>query len=368
MFNWHRKEKPFFTGITRGVGGAGFGKAASASSSVVQTSGGTIIPSAESGNGYTYHVFLYPNSDNFVASSPLTVDVLIVAGGGSGGYSYYAGGGGGGGLVKSSSAITLPVGTYPVVVGAGGPLAPSTESVPSSKGSDSSFNGVTAIGGGSGASGPSSYPVYLTSNQGGSSGGNHGYSNSIPARTALPQPVPGSYTAYGNPGGAGGNGAQYTGGGGGGAGGAGSNSPGPLGGPGGNGLANPFFPGPIIAPAIPTAPIPDAPISAGGPGPVPNRSAFQTVVGPTGLYAGGGGGSIYYTNTDPRPGGKPSGGPGGGADGAGSSYPGTPVNPTKGPARNSINSTGGGGGGGNYGAPSFGSAGADGIVIIRYLA
>jgi fibronectin-binding autotransporter adhesin len=349
---------PIFTGFRFGFGSGAEG-------SVVQSFGGTILTP---GNGYTYHVFL--SSEDLILGQSKEADILIVAGGGSGGYSYYAGGGGGA-LVRSSSAITLPSGTYPVVVGEGGPLAPSTLGVPSSKGSNSSFDGVTAIGGGSGASGAAGYPLYLDRTRGGSGGGNHGYSNDATARTKLPQPVPAQYTAYGNDGGTGGAAALYTGGGGGGAGGAGSNAPAAYGGPGGIGLANPIFPGPIIAPAIPTAPIPDAPINAGGPGPVPNRSAFQTVVGPSGLYAGGGGGALYYLNTDPLPGGKPSGGPGGGADGAGNNNPPGPPIPaviTWGPARNSINYTGGGGGGGNYGANSLGSAGANGIVIVRYLA
>jgi len=41
MFEWHRKEKPFFTGITRGVGGAGFGKAA-----VTAATGASVFPTA----------------------------------------------------------------------------------------------------------------------------------------------------------------------------------------------------------------------------------------------------------------------------------------------------------------------------------
>ena len=376
MFEWYKKEKPFFTGITRGVGGAGFGKArATAVSAGAKASGGTIIPSAESGNGYTYHVFLYPNSDNFVASSPLTADVLIVAGGGGGAVSYYAGGGGAGGAVYGPN-ISITATTYSVTVGAGGGNGTTTPAH-GQQGTNSSFNLVTAIGGGAGAGGNQPYSPSLS---GGSAGGSHGYSNSPSWRTKLPQPVPGSYIAYGNDGG---GSAPYAGGGGGGAGSVGGDvrffGPSPTyyyGGVGGNGQPFPAFPGPIIAPAIPTNNIADAPFKAGGPGPLPERAAFTSAVGPTGLYAGGGGGGLYYTS-GPDPvsggGGKPAGGTGGGADGAGPPYPGPTVDPTKGPARNAVSHTGGGGGGGNYGGENLfngsgGRPGAPGIVIIRYLA
>ena len=89
-------------------------------------------------------------------------------------------------------------------------------------------------------------------------------------------------------------------------------------------------------------------------------------MGPTGLYAGGGGGGLYYTiGPDPAANGKPAGGTGGGADGAGSE-PSGPQPWDIGPARDAVMHTGGGGGGGNYGANSFGTDGATGIILVRY--
>ena len=353
----------------------------------VDASGGTKIPAGSSGNQYTYHVFLQGDTSNFTvnnASTDAEMEILIVAGGGGGGYSYYAGGGGAGGVVHGPTILVSP-GTYPVSVGAGGDV-PSSLTGPwtdtsGGVGGNSVFNGVTALGGAGGAARDQpaavSYPGVAA---GGSGGGNEGYAVSSTTRTAVPQPVPGDYIAYGNPGGAS---ETYAGGGGGGAGGAGggaqlpANWPVPnvgtrIGGPGGAGKAFPGFPGPVISPAIPTTLIPDIPTAAGGPGDSPQRQSFATAVGPTGLYAGGGGGAIYWQQpiSDPAADGKPAGGIGGGADGAGVDYPGTMVDwmpaSQKGPARNSIENTGGGGGGGNYGAPSVGSDGANGIILIRY--
>lgn len=353
----------------------------------VDASGGTKIPAASTGNGYTYHVFLNLDTSNFIvnnASESAEIEILIVAGGGGGGYSYYAGGGGAGGVVHGPS-IPIHAGTYPVSVGAGGDV-PSTAAGTWAEtsgvvGGNSVFNGVTALGGAGGAARQQAPLVpYPGVAAGGSGGGNEGYLVSAGTATAAPQPVPGDYLAYGNPGGAS---ETYAGGGGGGAAGAGGvahrpdNWPHPqpgswLGGPGGAGKAFPGFPGPVISPAIPTTLITDIPTGAGGPGDSPQRQSFATAVGPTGLYAGGGGGCLYWQlpGSDPAADGKPAGGIGGGADGAGVDYPGTNVDPfpatQKGPARNSIENTGGGGGGGNYGAPSIGSSGANGIILIRY--
>lgn len=336
-------------------------------------SGGTKIPASDAGNGYTYHVFLYGTSDNFdVLGGSKDVEVLIVAGGGGGAWAYYAGGGGGGGCVTGTTNCTP--GTYPITVGNKGldspPSNPNTASQNATNGGNSAFNSVTALGGGGGFGGSADYPG---SASGASGGGGHGYPADASASIVkVPQPVPSDFTAYGNNGGLG---TPYAGGGGGGAGAAGGpaaprgpQSPGNnhFGGLGGNGRAFPAFPAPIIAPAIPTTNIPDAPVDAGGPGVVTERAAFTAVVGPTGIYAGGGGGGLYYIiGPDPAANGKPAGGTGGGADGAGSEPSG--VQPWDiGPARKAVMHTGGGGGGGNYGAACFGTDGATGIVLVRY--
>ena len=99
--------------------------------------------------------------------------------------------------------------------------------------------------------------------------------------------------------------------------------------PGGAGRAFPSFPAPVIAPAIPS----------------PERSAWTTAVGPTGLFAGGGAGYGWPSSI--------SGAPGGG---------GGWFNPEASGDHNGVNYTGGGGAGPN---PAPG-AGGKGIVIVTY--
>lgn len=343
----------------------------------INATGGTKII----GESHNYHVFLNGTTDNFVINSNPSnenIEVLIVAGGGGGGWSYYAGGGGAGGVVHTSS-IPAPAGTYPIAVGAGGASLGPPTGLHAANGGNSSFNSVVALGGGGGFAGNGAYPG---SASGASGGGGHGYAADASASiVAAPQPVPGSFTAYGHPGKAG---VAYAGGGGGGAGAVGTTAvsrpaagqpgvatptPGSsyFGGLGGAGKDFPGFPASEIAPAIPTTAITDAPAAAGGPGSVTQKAAFTAVVGNSGLYAGGGGGGLYYTyGPDPAAAGKPAGGTGGGADGSGADYSGSPTDPTKGPARSAVNHTGGGGGGGNYATNSAGTAGAPGIVLVKY--
>ena len=115
----------------------------------------------------------------------------------------------------------------------------------------------------------------------------------------------------------------------GGGGGAGSGGPSTTdGGVGGNGAPFSNFPGPVLAPAIPGVP------------------TWATVVGPTGLFAGGGGGSYQAA-------GSRAGGPGGGG--------------TSGPSGSQGLDYTGGGGGGKSGDSSGGYDGGKGIVIIRRL-
>ena len=167
-----------------------------------EASGGTKIPTSDAGNGYTYHVFLYGTSDNFVVNSgSKDVEVLIVAGGGGGAWSYYSGGGGGGGCVSGTTNCT--VGTYPITVGDKGldspPGSPNTAGQHATNGGNSAFNSVTALGGGGGFGGSGAYP---DSASGGSGGGAHGYpADGSASIVKAPQPVPGDFTAYGNNGG-----------------------------------------------------------------------------------------------------------------------------------------------------------------------
>lgn len=144
-----------------------------------------------------------------------SVDYLVVGGGGAGGGSLAAGGGAGGVL---AGTMTIASGTYPVTVGAGG-------SGGTPAGGNSTWNGITAVGGGRGGD---------TGNNGGTggSGGGGAFGTS-----------PGSGTSgQGQAGGAGFSFAAGAGGGGGGAagvGGAGSaNVSGTVGGNGGAGVGS----------------------------------------------------------------------------------------------------------------------------------
>jgi hypothetical protein len=108
--------------------------------------GGTITTA----NSYRTHAFTSVGSTNFVVTGTLKLQVLIVGGGGGGGFTNCAGGGGAGGAVMTSIVITA--GTYSVVVGSGGTGGNYTNSIltQAANGDNSSFNGITGIGGGYG--------------------------------------------------------------------------------------------------------------------------------------------------------------------------------------------------------------------------
>ena len=150
------KEKPIFTGITRGVGGFGFGAAGGGSAAPgFSASGGNATYTL---NGYKYHVFT--SSGSLVAESGTDeVEFLIIAGGGGAGagcgtdYGRGGGGGGAGGVrcsfqgltpggpgASPENGLTCTAGTtYPVTVGDGGAgYGCGTGSSPSN-GVDSSF-------------------------------------------------------------------------------------------------------------------------------------------------------------------------------------------------------------------------------------
>ena len=115
---------------------------------------------------------LTPATDCYgnVSLSP-SVRALVVAGGGSGGGS--TGGGGGGGGVVYNEDIPITATSYPVTVGAGGPIP--GNKLRGVSGSNSIFNGMTAVGGGGGgysASATVAAPGYT----GGSGGGGQNYS------------------------------------------------------------------------------------------------------------------------------------------------------------------------------------------------
>jgi hypothetical protein len=137
----------------------------------IAASGGTITNYTANGsngiNGILYRVHSYLNVGNssFIVSdagSDSLVDYLIVAGGGGGG-SGTGGGGGAGGVRTGSSAIS--VNSFTVSVGNGGGGGSSSQQ--SQNGTNSSFLGLTAIGGGRGGG---NMPIYA-SFSGGSGGG-----------------------------------------------------------------------------------------------------------------------------------------------------------------------------------------------------
>jgi len=248
MFEWHKKEKPVFTGIARGVGGFGFGKSAAVASTAPsgpgiitfymwgaggggRTDGGYATPTVGGGaGGYveatttslspsdTLYVYVgSPGLSNSSESSPLTPHVF---GGGSTNYGLYAGSGAGAAYIYLNGV--QGVGTLLAVSGGGGGNSYSGggNGGGSTGGSGGNYDGATGGGGGTqSAGGAGGSPDY---------GGSNG--------------TPGSFLQGGNgapgpstPGGGGGGG--YYGGGGGG--GAGSNSGGDGGG--GSSYINPAY-------------------------------------------------------------------------------------------------------------------------------
>lgn len=152
----------------------------------------------------------------FSSASALTIETLLVAGGGSGSGSIggcQAGAGGAGGYLASSTMV-ISAGDYPVTVGNGG----SPKGTPNygNLGGDSTFNGLTAVGGGFGGSPPN------TGGSGGS-GVSCGGTNAAVAGTAGQGNSSGATDAN-QPGGGGGAGSAGT--------------RGNLGGAGGSGVAN----------------------------------------------------------------------------------------------------------------------------------
>jgi hypothetical protein len=286
-----------------------------------------------------YRIHRFNSSSSFtissLRSSSIEVEYLIVGGGGGGGTNM--GGGGGGGGVLVGNTILTP-GTYTITVGAGGAGAPAGTTgvhptVTGSNGGNSTFNGLTAFGGGWGGVSYNTQGLGIHfGNSGGSGGGSSGYNNDGAA--------PGAYgsgagvSGQGFRGGYQGN--AYYSGGGGGAGSAGTdgnNRP-----DGGFGkltgiLGKPFY------------------FGGGGGG-----ASYSLSTGGYGGLGGGGGGAL----------GVAPGGTGGlewgqaGGGGACCTWANTPG------GNGGTNTGGGGGGGAHYNATNKGGDGGSGIVIIRY--
>ena len=322
-----------------------------------------------SGN-QTYHLF-HTSSTLVMANDggeDLTAEIFLVAGGGAG-----TDGGGGAGGIRNVPSITLSAGeTWTCTVGAGGnpsggPAGSASGRPNWSPGSsqandlvgrhtDFYFQPVSypnpkyyrAIGGGKGG-------VWGNGGGPGGSGGGAGNRGGSPGGAAssdngTPITAPNQFGSAGGESPPQGEGSIGSGGGG--AGGAGVNGATPIPtatrGNGGAGQPFPAYASPIIGPQLSTAGVPG-----------PEVTAFNSAVGPTGLYGGGGGGGGRQPGDDSGT----AGGPGGGGAGGSGNSAGTAGEP-------GIKYTGGGGGGGGFNAPNTaygpGGGGGTGIIIIKY--
>ena len=270
--------------------------------------------------------------------SDSTVDYLIVGGGGGGGKGSGAGGGGAGGIVTGTNNPVYHGTPTVITVGEGG-IGSTSSAVIAYNGNDSGFNGIRAIGGGSGGCENTTSSIN-DGNLGASGGGGCYYLSGSPGTggAALQGNIGGT-------GGQGGGGGDYTGGGGGGAsavgtaGGSTSGGPGSgVGGPGGDGTDYTSFISVVNA----------------------NLAQIGDTSNSTQVYfAGGGGGGSQLGGGTGTPG---TGGDGGGGtgmpwDGVGN------IAPTE--AQNGMINTGGGAGGGTAGTASSPSGGS-GVVVLKY--
>ena len=324
----------------------------------ITATGGTKITSGS----YVYHVFTTdtPSPNKVLNVTSGSGDCVLLVVGGGGGSAADNGGAGGAGGVCYGPEIPLTPGSYAVVIGSGGLYNPARDNT-FNWGSLSSFTHplgtITGYGGQGSANADTSYDIYtpyavnpnVPANQMGSTAGGRVTNPMTEEAPITPvgtsgQPqqstFSGKITNYGNSGGPATNAHYWNGGGGGGAGGAGASStpavPAPGRGLGGNGQAFPAFPAPVIAPGIPS----------------PQQPAFTPAVGPTGLFGGGGGGSVE------NPGQSFAGGPGGGGVGAAGGTSGAGVYGT-------------GGGNGSNGSTTSNPGtvkGGNGIVLVRYPA
>lgn len=250
------------------------------------------------------------NAEVVVSNSPLVADVLVVGAGGGGGANN-AGGGGGGGVVYYEGYTFTP-GSYQANIGTGGlGFVGANTNNWGARGQNSTFIGITALGGGGGEGGNPVSPASSPNKNGGSGGGGcRGISPGSATQTNS-----GGGLGFGNNGSI--NPINSLGGGGGGAG------------------------------------------SGGGTG--ANGGAGKTYWGFT-VGAGGGGGAEGSGQTAGQ-GGSSVGGAGGAGNGATAAS-----GWSSGSGQDAVANTGSGGGGESAGFqdPSRGGNGSDGVVIIRY--
>ena len=295
----------------------------------VAATGGEYTFRPSSGHWHSIHTFT--TSGTFTVTEGGTVEYLIIGGGGGGG-SDMGGGGGAGGYLAGST--TLTAGTYNIVIGAGGSGAPAGNGqVRGSNGEDTVAIGLTAYGGGGGASQHNG--AGAPAGNGGSGGGGSGGRLAGASYGGLPgNGTPGQ----GNDGAT--SGTQWYPGGGGGAG----------------------------AAAVQTGSL----VAHGGIG------IENNILGTSYYWAAGGGGGGYTTyGGDGGLGGGGGGAPRGGTTGLGGGSAlnsgsdaeiGTTSAQTNKRGGNAGENTGSGGGGGShYNLTNNGGDGGSGIVIIKYM-
>lgn len=301
----------------------------------VQATGG-VISDFESPTGDIWRVHTFSGSGTFSVTgtgenpdipSINDIEYMIIAGGGGGGANWGSGGGAGGVITNQSghnmtNGVTFPlsIGSYPIVVGAGGACG-----VP---GAATTAFSQTAEGGGRGSSAASpgaGIPAIIGAEPGGSGGGG-GWPGA-----AVPSPGGTGTAGQGNPGGDGEAAAT------------------PYAGEGGGGGASQAGTNAIQGPSGPQW----ASCGWGGIG-----TAFDFDGGGEVWYAGGGGsmGSATYTFL----------GTFGGRGGSGDGSQEHPVVPNRyGEWNNAVDNRGGGGGGNTSNSSSYGKGGS-GIVRVRY--
>ena len=212
------KEKPVFTGITRGIGGFSFGASAGGGGGAPGVgelaSGGArfTVPDAP---GYTYHVFNdIHSSANFVNTIDLDCEILLVGGGGGGGSDINAGAsaGGGGGAVVYHPSVSLTAGSYAVYVGQGGNANFIANNSTGGLGGNSVFGGpssgpwpspfaLVALGGGGGGNqnpGGNSDHDGADGGTGGGGAGNDGAGGGTYYSAPNPQSLPAASITYGH--------------------------------------------------------------------------------------------------------------------------------------------------------------------------
>jgi hypothetical protein len=192
-------------------------------SSIETSRADACVPTSSTTNGLTTDTITATGTCTYTIPDGVSfMDVLLVGGGGSGG-SYGGGGGGGGGVLFQTSYSVTAGSQINLTIGAGG-TAPSNGSASGANGGDTSFDSLTASGGGGGGAGGSGA---ASNGLSGASGGGGGVSTnaSVGSGGSNTFNVLNDSTRYGNLGGAGvySTGTYNVAGGGGGAGGGGQN-------------------------------------------------------------------------------------------------------------------------------------------------